>query len=878
MVNPSTAPIPLDLRPFDVAMSRDGRTLYACSGDEAGCVFVLDTETHTVRKKIDCPDATDMLLAPDGSRLYVTNREGRAVTVIDTSDNEVTGSLAMPGVPFDLAALSTGELIYAAVSDPSEVAVIHTESGAVIRRFPLGESIFGLAVSPDDARLYVTDFGGGVDPVLHVVRTATETVEGTPIPVGLVPRAAAVTPDGGRIFVVNGQDGTLSVVDAGSRTVISTIRVGEFPKHLLMDREGRRLYVGNAADNTVSVIDVGTLQVARTLLVDGPPGNLAATPDGHRVYAAGFRERFVVPFDTRTVALRAGKRPEAVTLTRDGRLCVTNPGDGTVSVVRTRPPSVRVGEDPLAVALDGARAYVANGSSDDVSVIDTATDEVTATVPSVPVGPAGIVALAPDGRRLYVAGAGQVSAIDTATREPAGAVPFQEPTGVAVSPDGLRLYVTDGTVGLVALNTDTLGAVGSPVPLGDGPAGAVDVAVTPDGKHVYVADATANRVMVLDSGNRALTASVPLGALPTFIAMSPVGRRAYIACTHMDRSADSVVVVDTNSHTVVGDPTPFPFVIQDLAVSPDGQRLYCTSFFGHAVVVVDTATRARLETIPAGTDPSCLALTPDGRRAYVASRDTGLVTVVDTNTTRVRVGGDPFDLAATSDGRLVYVTIPASGTVAVVDTVAGAAAGPPVSVGGGARSLALTGDDATLYVAGPGAVTVVDTATRTVAGTIPVGDFPQGLALAPDDSRLYVADSAAGTVTVIDTATAAATATVTAGVAPLDVAVTSDGARLFVADAGANDVLVLDTDPLAVAASVPLSGSPHGLALSRDGRTLLVTIPSTKRLAEIDTATLTVRGVPVPVGSAPHGVALSPDGSRAYVANAASDTVSVVDL
>ncbi len=143
--------------------------------------------------------------------------------------------------------------------------------------------------------------------------------------------------------------------------------------------------------------------MTRTLLVDGPPGNLVATPDGHRLYAAAASKRSVLPVDARTVTLRTGKRPEAALFTGNGRLCVTNPGDGTVTVLRTEPTAVTVGAEPVAVALaaDGRTAYVANAASNDVSVIDTATDQVTATISSVPVGSA--LALAPDGRRLYVA-------------------------------------------------------------------------------------------------------------------------------------------------------------------------------------------------------------------------------------------------------------------------------------------------------------------------------------------------------------------------------------------------------------------------------------------------------------------------------------------
>ncbi len=268
-----------------------------------------------------------------------------------------------------------------------------------------------------------------------------------------------------------------------------------------------------------------------------------------------------------------------------------------------------------------------------------------------------------------------------------------------MSPDGLRLYVTDGDRHMFVLSTNPFGPIpGTPSVLGDNPlSDATDVAVTTDGRHVYVPDTAADRVMAMDTTTLALTTTFPLAGGPRSIVMSAVERRAYIACV----DEGSLVTVDTNSHTAVGQPVPLPFAIGDLAISRDGTRLYALATFGQAVVVVDTATHTRLEALPTGNDPFALTLTPDGRRAYVPHMDSSTVTVVDTNTTRIRLGGDPTGLAATSGGRLAYVAIPASGTVAVIDTVTGATAGPAIAVGGRPRALALTGDDTTLYVAGP---------------------------------------------------------------------------------------------------------------------------------------------------------------------------------
>ena len=101
----------------------------------------------------------------------------------------------------------------------------------------------------------------------------------------------------------------------------------------------------------------------------------------------------------------------------------------------------------MAVSPHGTRAYVTNESSlGSVWVIDTATNRVTATVPRVGRGPAG-VAVSPDGTRAYVTVEHNrsVSVIDTATDQVTATIDAHRvPEGVAVSPDGARAYVTTG--------------------------------------------------------------------------------------------------------------------------------------------------------------------------------------------------------------------------------------------------------------------------------------------------------------------------------------------------------------------------------------------------------------------------------------------------
>ena len=89
-------------------------------------------------------------------------------------------------------------------------------------------------------------------------------------------------------------------------------------------------------------------------------------------------------------------------------------------------------------------AYITNSDDNTVSVIDTATNNVTATVP-VGTYPCG-VAVTPDGTKVYVAnnGSNTVSVIDTATNNVTATVPVGSyPRGVAVTPDGTKVYVAN---------------------------------------------------------------------------------------------------------------------------------------------------------------------------------------------------------------------------------------------------------------------------------------------------------------------------------------------------------------------------------------------------------------------------------------------------
>src|SRR5580700_12196754 len=136
----------------------------------------------------------------------------------------------------------------------------------------------GLMASPAEAApfAYVVNSGDGT---VSVIDTATNTVVGLPIPVGKEPFGVDVTPDGKHAYVANRGSNNVSVVDTATNMVVATVVVGNVPFNVAVTPDGNHAYVTNAGFNTVSVIDTATNTVeAATIPVGTNPVKVAVTP------------------------------------------------------------------------------------------------------------------------------------------------------------------------------------------------------------------------------------------------------------------------------------------------------------------------------------------------------------------------------------------------------------------------------------------------------------------------------------------------------------------------------------------------------------------------------------------------------------------------
>jgi YVTN family beta-propeller protein len=282
------------------------------------------------------------------------------------------------------------------------------------------------------------------------------------------PVAMAVSPDDRHVYIA-GVGGAVSVMDAATGAVTGTIPTRYGVSGLAIGPDGAHLYATDGASDTVSVIDAAANAVTATIPVGPNPLGAAVSPDGRTVYVAEDSDPGTLTvIDSGTAAITrriaVGGNPAAVAVTPDGRSAyVTSDASNTVSVIDTDTgvvtASVPVGQYPgagqypqaVTIAPDGRHAYVASPQIGAVTVIDTSTLTLVGRIPT-----SGFMVAPPGGRRAYLFGGG-VSAVDTGTNTVTSTASTSlRATSGAVSHDGRRLYLADSTDGTVTI-VDTSG-------------------------------------------------------------------------------------------------------------------------------------------------------------------------------------------------------------------------------------------------------------------------------------------------------------------------------------------------------------------------------------------------------------------------------------
>jgi YVTN family beta-propeller protein len=308
-------------------------------------------------------------------KLYVLSSEGQDMVVIDVATNQVIAHVEVGDRPHGIAAPQSQDILYVSTEHDDGLTVVDPRTDTVVKKY----SIFGrrpneIDITSDGRFIYLPILKDGV---YQVFDTLEEKIVAE-FPTDGLPHNAVISPDDrfaylspmdrgntpGLVMKVAGypssENEKIYVVDTSTHEVVATIDTGGTPRPIAISPDGKHLYVNRDGLQGFEVLDLQQRQVVATVEYDltdrqraipSRSHGLFAAPNGRDLWASDVNNGLVFLFD------------------------VTQNPPQQVARIETGAPVYWITGTP-----DGKTIYISSAGDDRVTVIDTASRQVTATI------------------------------------------------------------------------------------------------------------------------------------------------------------------------------------------------------------------------------------------------------------------------------------------------------------------------------------------------------------------------------------------------------------------------------------------------------------------------------------------------------------------
>jgi len=246
----ATAPelaVPVGADPGDVVFTRDGATAFA-SAFIGGGVHILDVaagdEVAAVRIS---SNAYRLAITSDDGRLFVSSTDGR-LYLFDPVGRRVVASVRLQGALQGLA-LSSSDRWVVVSSTSGTVWKIDAATLEVLATRTIGGTLQDVAIARDGGEIYVASETGWIDVLDGATLEPKQRITLTE----LKPFGLALTPDDAQLYVTSPTTGTVGMVDRQTRSLLATFSVAGVPRRVAFDASGATAVIANEG-NWVDIV------------------------------------------------------------------------------------------------------------------------------------------------------------------------------------------------------------------------------------------------------------------------------------------------------------------------------------------------------------------------------------------------------------------------------------------------------------------------------------------------------------------------------------------------------------------------------------------------------------------------------------------------
>ncbi len=308
---------------FSLAISLEGATAERviqtnAAGDN---VHVIDPVTNRVVgtiEGIDVPHGTT--IAPDGSRIYITEEPTKTLDVVDAKSLKVIQKVPLSGRPNNLAVSKDGRRVYVGIAQaPGAVDVIDTAALTRVKTIPVEGAVHNVYVTPD-GRYAVS--GSVARSVISVIDTETDTVAwSVKLSSGIRPMVFTKNPNGStkEIIVQLSDFHGLAVVDFATHKEVKRVTLPDIPGQeretdgiqgspahgLAITADGKTLWTTSKYYDYVAAYSLPDLTLLKIVPVGLHPEWLTIPPDGKNLYVAVAGKDATVAVDIKTMKVVA---------------------------------------------------------------------------------------------------------------------------------------------------------------------------------------------------------------------------------------------------------------------------------------------------------------------------------------------------------------------------------------------------------------------------------------------------------------------------------------------------------------------------------------------------------------------------------------------